>query len=305
MANIFSNNPTAEVNNGGYYFQIGRVKSIVMGPYKTATNEIDYDYTNPADVGKIRYELLYSSFNISFASETTEPAYPIFNFIKQYPVINEIVLIIAGPSEKLNDRITNQQFYYFPAYNIWNHPNHGAFPNLQEYYSFLESYSSQAEYQSTELENPSLSMGNTFYENDKIKNLQPFEGDIIFQGRFGQSIRLGSTVIAQETINPWSVSGTNGDPITIITNKVSENNIGSVIDNTLEDINRDGASIYMTSTQEIFLDDINNFPRGSFKQKTTVLRSRPIIKSFTKPISTEILSAQEQDSRARENNLNI
>ena len=37
--------------------------------------------------------------------------------------------------------------------------------------------------------------GYTFEQKPKkVENLQPFDGDDLFEGRFGQSIRFGSTV---------------------------------------------------------------------------------------------------------------
>lgn len=300
--NVFQNNPTAQESIGGQYFQIGRVKEVVMGPYKGGTGEIDKDYNSPADIGKIRYQILYSNFNTSYADEVSEPAYPIFNFIKQYPLINEIVFIITGPTERMNDKITNQQYFYFPAYNLWNHPNHGAFPNLQEYQNFLLSFSQQPQYAGNPIELPDLPFGYTFTEKQDVLNLQPFEGDTILQGRFGQTIRLGSTTVSElQEYNSWSATGSVGDPITIIVNKLGPSKSLNKFDPGVEDINSDGASIYLTSTQQISLQDINEFPRNSFKEKQQEVISRPVIKTFPRPISTEATSAAEQDKIATQN----
>lgn len=270
-------------SRNGYYFQIGRVKSLVLGPYKEGTEQIDFDYNDPSDIGKIRYELLYSTLGTSESQQVSEPAYPIFNFIKQYPLINEIVLLIVGPSEKLNDRSDKNQAYYFPSYNLWNHVNHSAFPNMNEYYDYL-----------TKVTNGTLFLGSTITENPTIKNLRPFEGDTIFQSRFGQSIRFGRTVPQMKDYNTWSNSGGHNSPITIITNSQGERITKSPFDPIVEDINKDGSSIYLTSTQEINLVDINNFPLKSFG-----VNINPIVQNVVKiqrpPTSDEIISAQFQD----------
>jgi hypothetical protein len=300
--NFFQNNPTADGLSGGNYFQIGRVKSVVMGPYKGGSDEIDPDYESPFDIGKIRYQVLYSNFNTSFAEETTQPAYPIFNFIKQYPLINEIVLIIAGPTERLNDKITNQQFYYFPAYNIWNSPNHGAFPNMQEYQNFLSTFSNQPQYSGNPTKQPSLPLGYTFTENPDSVTLQPFEGDTIIEARFGQSIRFGSTTVQElQDFNSWSVTGSVGDPITIIVNKLGPSKSINKFDSSVEDINNDGASIYLTSTQTIALQDINQFPRKSFRESEQEVISKPLIKTFPRPLSNDVRSADQQDKDSSQN----
>lgn len=281
--------------SAGQYFQIGRVKSIVMGPLKTGTNERDLDYTNPSDIGKIRYELLYSPLATSFSDLVSEPAYPIFSFIKHLPLINEIVFILIGPTEELNDRADRQQQFYFPAFDIWNHVNHGAFPNMDEYLQYLNETINIPSY-GGEAVTGSLPLGYTFVEKPSIKNLKPFEGDTILQARFGQSIRFGSTnILTRETT--WSDIGNQGDPITIIQNsqgnRVSKDPFLPIV----EDINKDGSAIYMTSTQKINLVDINSFPLSSFETSIT-----PIVQTILtipKPvISDEVISMQAQDDLA-------
>jgi hypothetical protein len=83
------------------------------------------------DLGRITFTPLYSNTNISLGDGITRGAYPIFNFIKQYPVLHEIVYIIPGPDSDLNDNVDAQSYYYFPPYSIWNFPNHGGSPNLE------------------------------------------------------------------------------------------------------------------------------------------------------------------------------
>ena len=88
-----------------------------------------------------------------------------------------------------------------------------------------------------------------------IKPLLPYEGDYILEGRFGNSIRFGATarseVIPISQSNNWSTGtkGEIGDPITIIRNgqSVTLDNQGWV--HTLENINTDPSSIYLTSNQ--------------------------------------------------------
>lgn len=293
---IFGNKFDSKVGRSvGQYFQIARVKSIVLGPFKGNTQERDPDYGSPIDIGKIKYELLYSPLGTSKSGEVSEPAWPMFGFMRQYPVINEVVFIVAGPSEKLNDRIYNQQYFYFPPYSIWNRANHGAFPNMNEYSQFLKQYSNIQGYSGNAVSGSSLPLGYTFQENQQVRNLQPFEGDTVIQGRFGQSIRFGSTVPVLKQDNTWSNSGKNGDPITIILNSQRQENASFKFNNIVENINKDGSAIYMTSTQEIFLEDINNFPLNSFGTPVTPL-SQPVLRTPRLPVSNEIISPELQDT---------
>jgi LAS superfamily LD-carboxypeptidase LdcB len=76
-----------------------------------------------------------------------------------------------------------------------------------------------------------------------------YEGDLVFEGRFGNSIKFGSTVKEKNaSLNNYSNSNSsnNGDPIFIIRNGIRS---------TTEDILKDGASIYMCSTQRLNMDD--------------------------------------------------
>jgi len=78
--------------------------------------------------------------------------------------------------------------------------------------------------------------------------LQPFEGDLIYEGRWGNSIRLSGTAPDR---NPWSTIGTQGDAITIIRNGQTDNPAKNGWDFTVEDINTDASSIYLTTTQKV------------------------------------------------------
>jgi hypothetical protein len=93
-----------------------------------------------------------------------------------------------------------------------------------------------------------INLGNTFKERSDIHPLLPFEGDVIYEGRWGNSIRIGSTV--QNTPNNWSNIGANGDPILILRNGQGTQTQEGWIPTT-EDINNDDSSIYLSSTQQI------------------------------------------------------
>lgn len=78
--------------------------------------------------------------------------------------------------------------------------------------------------------------------------LQPYEGDSVYQGRYGQSIRFGSTTNKND--NNWSKEGLSGAPIMIqrVHDKIDSSNL---VSHTTEDINEDNSSIYLCSTQKV------------------------------------------------------
>ena len=99
-----------------------------------------------------------------------------------------------------------------------------------------------------------INLGNTFIERSNIHPLLPFEGDTIYEGRWGNSIRIGSTIKLKppvnSSLNNWSSVGTSGDPIMILRNGQGIQTDQGWIPTT-EDINNDESSIYLASTQKI------------------------------------------------------
>ena len=198
-------------------------------------------------------------------------AYPYNPHIKSFPLINETVLIVNLPSRFQNDDpLEVTPFYVNPA-GLWNHPNHNAFVNLfngiksskisSDLISEVESgnpininLEENIDNLKTELNSPNNPSQQTFIENSSIQPLLPFPGDVIIEGRQGQSIRLGSTSKSNSIhTNKWSESSStkNGDPIIVVRNgqPLISNSKGWVP--TTEDINKDQSSLYLTSTQKL------------------------------------------------------
>lgn len=289
-----STNPESGKNVGVPYI-IGRVKSIVLGKYKFDGSQ-DSNYKNPKDLGKITFEILYSGLSSANINEASKQAYPVFSFIKQYPAISEIVYIIPGPSSDLNDSTSLGDYYYFPPYSLWNSVNHNAFPNMQEYQKYLQEFYSSEGY-ANKLRNagdfPKLPIGVTLEENSDVRNLRPFEGDVILESRFGQSIRFGSTVLASKTQNTWSNSGDPGSPITIIRNGQGKQKSTDFFEQTVEDINVDDCTIWMTSNQEIVINNIADYPLKSYGVEP--IAAKAVVQKYDIATSNTVTSAAAQD----------
>jgi len=188
------------------------------------------------------------------------PAFPAFPNIKQYPLINELVPVIYLADPNVTEDTSAVAAYYLPPINVWNSQVHNAVPSTNitpelenKEYPLVEAGSvRRVTDQDTDIE-----LGKTFNENNVLNNrpLLPYEGDIIYEGRFGNSIRLGSTVNNAKLANPWSFEGKNGSPIVIIKNGQSnETDVSQPWVPTVENINIDESSIYLTSTQQIPLE---------------------------------------------------
>ena len=181
-----------------------------------------------------------------------------------FPLINEFVTLFLLPDNLIGSNPQSTSYYYINTISIWNHPHHNAYPNLldglndniqKNDYDKTEAGSvRRVTDNSTEIDlnskiNPSQ---NTFKERTNIHPLMPFMGDIIYEGRFGNSIRLGTTAKSLSKYkNTWSTVGTNGDPITIFRNGQPAKSTDEGWIPITENINGDLSSIYLTSTQQL------------------------------------------------------
>jgi len=225
---------------------IGRVNNVILSNQDEGWEE----YGEYASIG-------YVNFNDPTINNATAKniARPLFSNQKYYPVLNELVYIIGLPSTDINNDPSQLTFYYFQPINIWNSNHHNAIPD--EIFTQQIPNSQKQDYPTVGLgavrrvsdESTEIDLGFTFQEKPNIKTLQPYEGDYILEGRWGNSIRFGSTVSNGNPINPWSSAGNNGDPLIIIRNGQYENGQEPWIP-IVEDINQDSGSIYLTSTQK-------------------------------------------------------
>jgi hypothetical protein len=225
-------------------------------------------------------------------------AKPLFGNIKNFPLLNEIVYIFSLPSTLIGETTSESIKYYLNPVALWNHPHHNGYPtNANE-----NPETQQKTYIQTELGNTSkitnqpstINLGQTFIERSNIHPLLPFEGDIIYEGRWGNSIRLGSTITTKppvvKSLNNWSTTGSSGDPIIILRNGQGSGSSEGWLP-IIEDINNDNSSIYLTSTQKIPLkasstsyDSYNTQPQSpsEFSGKQILFNSGRLVLNSTK-----------------------
>ena len=235
----------------------GRVSRIILNINDFVDEEEKNKYMGYDAMGMIFWESVKSppikdlkTFNFK------NIAYPLFPNLKQYPLVNEIVYIISMPGKNILEDTNNVDSYYFAPINLYQNVHQNAIPN-----NLVESPKPPSEEKSIEeieagspnvISNKKveINLGKTFKERP-IRDLEMFEGDISLQGRWGNSIRFGSTV---KDKNWWSTSGGNGEAITIIRNGQPDPLSGDTWIPIVEDINRDKSSIYLTTNQKIPID---------------------------------------------------
>ena len=208
-----ANNPINEVRRISY----GKVVNV------------NYDVNTPDEIGAIDYQFLADIEKV-----VRGRAYPLFPFIKQPPLVDEVVVLLSAPSEVTTEESHATKTYYITSINIWNHPHHAATTETKQ----------------------AVTLGADFSEIVDVNPMMPFEGDTILEGRLGQSLRFTQSITGK---TPWT--GSNGFPLIILSN--GQVNVGNGFEFITEDINTDSTSIYLTSNQQLPLS-ASYLATGSF-----------------------------------------
>lgn len=226
-------------------------------------NENSPLYKDPSDIGTIRYRLvgIGEAFGRSFENEVTTIAYPLDRSISRYPLPGEQVIIYSAIGDQQRKSADHDQLSAIPFYSMVvssqmnvtynSHPFMGHNEKVVERGRIIPKQEAQARF---DQKVGDLSMFKSSDNQIKIfKQLRPYEGDFILQGRFGNTIRFGSTSAVEDT--PWATfqsgaPGSSGDPIMVL--RVDRNNTVSAADMFItENPNSDDSSIYMCSSQRV------------------------------------------------------
>jgi hypothetical protein len=297
-------------------------------------------------IGTIQYQLVSTptSPQTSNQSLSSNLAKPLFPQLKNYPLVNELVVLLKLPTTGDSQATGTYEYYYLNSIGIWNHPEQNGIPDI--YSSNTTTSPSQNK------SNASIELGNTqqpssqpfeldlngrsggsFIENGNIRPVLSFAGDNIFEGRFSNSLRLGSTSPSSGSVqNNWSATGLSGSPITILRNGQPTSTPPPGWLPITEDINIDLSSIYLTSTQQIpiniavaesttgggssvpFSSIISNTPQSpqSYNSQQAIINSGRLL--FNSNIDSILMSSQKSivlesiedlGIRSQDGNLNL
>lgn len=225
----------------------GRVTDIIMSESHPSFDKLG------------KSQALYGVFYVELGKAESEKEEDFFKFaycqqnsFKKLPLKNEIVKIEYLPSvDERDDSPTTKKLYWTELVNLWNHPHVSAYPDT------LQFGEGQAD------------LGKEFNELDNICTLQAFPGDVIIEGRHGQSIRFGGTL---HDLNPWSTKQSNGKPYTILRNGQSDKGVNSGFETYIEDINEDFSSIYLMSDHTVDIQP-SNVKVDSWKKRPTSIKA--------------------------------
>ena len=231
--NTSNENPSRDVGAPNFDFfelEAAEVIDIIL-------NDQHPDFVDYSDIGKAKIRFVNSEIGkdvgiLSYAK-------PLDSGIKNFPLLHEVVIGV----KYLGD------LYYTQRLNVFNNVNENAFPFISMATfqgkgtsgATAQEYEDASENPNTAGGNEELSLGNTFKRNDRVRPLQPFEGDYIIESRFGETIRLGSN---QET----------GTPTFKLTVGQAEEVPDVIIQPIEEDLNLDQNSIWIGTDEDMPLN---------------------------------------------------
>ena len=217
--------------NRNSQFQLARVLDVIVDESHPEYQALG----GSLSLGAIKYKLLGSKTD-ELDTEGFPTAYPLNASLRQLPLKNEIVFIVEGPSEDLEVNTSNRKKFYHSIVSIWNHPQHNIYP-------------SDTDIQFPDL-GPDIDKTPPILERDDIQKLHPFPGDVILDGRNGQSIRFSGYN------HPKNILGdliNQGKPLTYIVNGRKSGGDDPTVP-VIEDINQDDSSIILTSDHVVPLE---------------------------------------------------
>ena len=246
---------------------------MTLNPQKTIINGNEYEIV-PAEVIDFDYQglnkqRLYAiKCKLIGALGSSSPA-DIINAkaldanIKNIPISGEIVFLLKGPTSFNTPGRSGQEYYYTNPISIQSSVHHNGLPGVTEFIRKKNPQNEEARnnakdgilIKSSENLQSDINIDPTFPERLDVYPIQPYSGDIIIEGRWGQSIRFGSTVDERRNypLFPYWKEGTGatGNPILIISNGTNPPRDKGYNQFILENIDTDDSSIWLTSGQSV------------------------------------------------------
>ena len=226
----------------------------------TSVNEVPLDENEEPiheRIGAIRYRKIGTEQNIP--DEECPIAYPVNPHFTSYPLLNEQVRVYDIFGTTYYETIVNEFFGF---------PNNVAVPGKGNSFSVVNSKKGSADTlsvvdtgiikQKQATAQPTI-LGDYFTSNKRIRRISQDEGDIVINGRFGQSIQIGSNVKNEAPISPniklrvGQLSDADKFELEELKTEVEASSLHTAVDSN---INADGSSIYMTTDETVDLQPV-------------------------------------------------
>lgn len=214
---------------------------------------LSVDYKG-SDAGKIRVRLIGHSKELLDDNVKTE-AHPVSNNMVKYPLPGELVIMVQGIRNQVASSVFVQCYYYITTLASNSSITWNGDPYMGQTISvnlvdqiFTPEYEHRFESKIKNLASYVQEVNETTRAIKERPKKSPSEGDIIIQGRFGASIRLGSTTT--NGTNEWSdIGGVAGDPITILSTE--RDVVVGRQNKSTESVNTNDCTVYLCSSQTV------------------------------------------------------
>jgi len=253
-------------------------KHVTTGVVTDIVRNEEHDNYPKLAVGTIQFKFI-EDIAQNYTSDRSSYATPIDLGVQELPLIGESVIIYRMPNYKSK----SEQYFYSTRINVNNTLQYNAYPNIVETLTarnrtkdlggsiLLRRQGGPPIYSEQPIEN----IGEEKYrQKQNLYPLKNFDGDIIFQNRYGVSIRLGSSQI-QDAFNQKTdvkedklilgpTNKFNNDALLIF--RVGQREEPNVTLNSevvtplvVEDINLDSSCFVMSEKQDINFYFSSNF----------------------------------------------
>jgi len=258
---------------------------------------VDYDSRDADNL----YTILCKFLNSSSAKSPNDliRARALNSNIKHIPVSGEIVFVCKAPTPYHSGASFGREYYYTSPISIQSSVHHNGLPGANKVSidgKTKEQRISNAttgipqKLSDSKIVKDQIDPG--FPERIDVHPLQPFPGDIIFEGRWGQSIRFGSSPDTRRRFPQppnWGIgTGATGNPVMILSNGTNPRN-KKYNQFHIESPDDDDSSIWLTSGQSVSFTpaasyrpsvidkEVDLYKKNSFGGNQVILASDRII----------------------------
>ncbi len=191
--------------------------------------------------------------------------------IKNIPIIGEVVLLMKGPTAFNSAAGTAQEYYYTNPISIQSSVHQNGIPGVTDFLPnnmpsnpiARQNAEAGITNRSSDRNEVKKTIDPAFPERYDVYPLQPYSGDVIIEGRWGQSIRFGSTVDERRKypVVPYWKAGklsATGNPLIIISNGTNPKK-KTYNEFIIENPDEDDSSIWLTSGQMVKFTESSQF----------------------------------------------
>jgi hypothetical protein len=240
--------------------------------------EVLYSDSNPNLIYGIKVKILDGtpiSGDDPEISASAITAKPLNTSFIRIPIVGEVVLILKAPSSYATSVRETTETYYLDIVSLQSSIHHNALPSVttktiekgkasgdSDKYNESESGNNQ------QPKDPKIDVN--FTENPTVKPLQPYIGDVLIAGRYGNSIRFSTTPKSGKfTVQPnWS-GGSESAPITIFRNSKQGIDTKKINDYITEDFTNEENVIVQASGQNIIFEQASGVTTSIESKKIT------------------------------------